>query len=196
MSPPSAGRRPVSSTCTLCANPGAAVVIPRCSTRVNFSSAATSRSTSTARAGMPPKPSSANGSGASRVQITTPSGAGSPDATPRVNGSFGTGLRRRSAVNPATGSAARTTAPLRTARRLDTDTAKCQRAIFRAGDEQPYGVPPQRCRYRNTLCTLPFPVMDWRCCFDCFDCTWPGVEWNREDRPSAARPRGRGTGTT
>jgi hypothetical protein len=108
--------------------------------------AATSHSTSTARAGMPPSPSSANGRGASRVQITTPSGAGSPEATPRVNGSAGTGLRRRWEVNPASGSAASTTAPLSTERRLgrrpcrDTDTAKCQRSVFPAGDEQAYGV--------------------------------------------------------
>ena len=138
--------------------------MPRCSMRVNCSSAATSHSTSTARAGMPPSPSSANGRGASRVQITTPSGAGSPDATPRVNGSACTGLWRRSVVNPGEGSAASATAPFSTARRLgrkppgDTDTAKCQRAVFRDGDGQPYGVRLRRCCCANRLCTLPFRV--------------------------------------
>ena len=40
----------------------------------------------------------------------------------------------------------------------DTDTAKCQRAIFRDGDGQPYGVRLRRCCYANRLCTLPFRV--------------------------------------
>jgi hypothetical protein len=46
---------------------------------------ATSQSTGTARAGMPPSGSS--GHGARRVQSTTPVGVGSPEATPRVKGS-------------------------------------------------------------------------------------------------------------
>jgi hypothetical protein len=69
----------------------------------------------------------------SLVQMTTPSGTGSPEATPSVNGSAGAGPRRRSPVNAAMGSAASTTAPLSSVRRLDTDTAKSQRTIFRAG---------------------------------------------------------------
>ena len=113
---------------------------------------------------MPPRPSSASGCGASRVHSTTPSGAGSPEATPRVNGSACTGLWRRSVVNPARGSAASATAPFSTARRLgrkppgDTDTTKCQRAVFRDGDGQPYGVRLRRCCCANRLCTLPFRV--------------------------------------
>ena len=88
---------------------------------------------------------SAEGVGASRVQITAPSSVGSPDPTPSVNGSARTGLRRRLVVNPATGSTASTMAPLSTVRRLgDTDTAECRQVVFRDGDGEKYGVPPQR----------------------------------------------------
>ena len=66
-----------------CPNSGVAVVRPRCTTLLMFSSDATSHSTRTRSGGMPPP---FNGSGASRVQRTTLSCRGSPEATPRLNG--------------------------------------------------------------------------------------------------------------
>ena len=118
-STPGPGRRPPSSTCTLCAHERRAVTVPVRTTRVNLSSSATCHSTATSPDGIPPCPSSARGSGARRVHRTMPSGAGSPEATPSVNGSWG-----RRGTRGATASAAaptssflrvRCTRPLQTA---------------------------------------------------------------------------------